>query len=301
MKTSTAVLLTAAVFGGGQAAFWVWHSSQDTPAPAADNTPPTPALAPTKPQQQPRTIVSTAPQGTTLTENLAVRSTNHPASSLYPKPSDYLNGTAVTNAPADPDAPMSRAELERRAQAVQQETQQRLETLTRDLNLTEDQQDYLFGVIAQSSPSYVPALNVGYYSGGTAAGGGGVNQFTPIVSGNSNRGTGSSSGSNTNAAANTTNAASSPTTASTRTVNDQIYEVLAEDQQDLLEEEIIDRQRWWEDIIDELEDEHDEIVSQTPIVTDPGTAPDPDQEITTGEDGETVEETHGGGNLFDNL
>ncbi|MDG2126109.1 MAG: hypothetical protein P8J87_20580 [Verrucomicrobiales bacterium] len=295
MKTSTAVLLTAAVFAGGQAAFWLWQNSSNEPA-TAENHQPAPSATLPQSKPKPRTIISTAPPAGSASKNLVARSTSDPTSSLYSKPSGYIKNLAPESTPVDPDAPMSREELARRAQAVQDHTQNRLETLTRDLNLTEDQQDYLFGVIAKASPSYVPALSIGYTGGGTTSSGGGGN-FTPIDSGSNAR---SSNGSNI--AANTTKANSAPTEPPTKTLNDQIYEVLAEDQQDILEEEIMDRDRWWADIIGELEEEHDEIVNGTSVVTPPETGDtDPDQAITTGEDGGSTEETNADDNLFDLL
>lgn len=300
MKTSTAVLLTAAVFGAGQGAFWIWHSSQDQPANARLDLPTAPQASPqTGSPSQPRTIISTAPPASAPSNNLVVRAAAGSSTSIYPASPGETNATVADDAtPLDQETPMSREELARRAQAVQEQTQQRLETLTRDLNLTEDQQDYLFGVIAKASPAYVPALNVGYVSGGGASAGGG--EFTPIIS-SSNASNNRASASSGSTAAVSSPTQTTPANSTTTSLNDQIYEVLAEDQQEILEEELMDRDRWWSDIIGELEEEHDELINGTGVVTTPDPDDsDPDQEITTGEDGEVTEEVHHGGNLFGN-
>jgi hypothetical protein len=197
-----------------------------------------------------------------------------------------------------PETPaVSREELLARAQAVQKATERKLQKLATDLDLTDDQQDYLFGVIAQTSSQYHPALQVGVV-GTSPNGNQTASEFRPIE---------------TAAAPGTPG--SPGRTSSQRTVDDLVFDVLAEDQAEILTEQILERDQWWTDIIQLLEQDLENSTTGDVIAAQPNPAPGEDAGKTPaagsagsgsaplpgGQPRESTSESLGGGSLKDLL
>ncbi len=121
------------------------------------------------------------------------------------------------------DGSVSREELSRRASKVEFEANRRLAQWTRDLNLTEAQQDKAFAILARASAAYHPALEIEGDTpdrgaeGASGASRGGENVSAP------------------------------------RRVEDKLGGVIDPAQQELFEDELADRAVWWDDVISYLE------------------------------------------------
>ena len=127
------------------------------------------------------------------------------------------------------DAPPTRAELAQRAKLVEEHANAELEALANRLALTEEQQDRIFPILASSSPAYHPVLQTE----------GGSKTTTRTATGDTiySDGSGLKPG--------------APVTE----VENEIYPELNEFQQASLEEEAMDREAWWEDIVGLLEED----------------------------------------------
>ena len=128
-------------------------------------------------------------------------------------------------APVEP----TRQELEQRAVQVEEQANARLEELADRLGLTEEQQDRIFPILASSSPAFHPILIPE----------GGNRTTTSIGGGDTIYGDGSKV----------------KPGAPIAEVENEIYPELDEVQQASLEEEAMDREAWWEDIVGLLEED----------------------------------------------
>ena len=120
-----------------------------------------------------------------------------------------------------------RDELIARAVIVEDQANIRLQGLTSRLGLTEEQQDRIFPILARSSPAFHPILQPE----------GSTNKLTESVFGDSD---------------------TNEPGASVAEVENEIYPELDETQQASLEEEAIDREAWWEDIVALLAEDLDQ-------------------------------------------
>jgi hypothetical protein len=111
-----------------------------------------------------------------------------------------------------------RDELIARAVIVEDQANTRLQGLTSRLGLTEEQQDRIFPILARSSPAFHPILRPE----------GNANKLTDSVFGDRD---------------------TIKPGASVAEVENEIYPELDETQQASLEEEAMDREAWWEDIV----------------------------------------------------
>jgi len=138
-----------------------------------------------------------------------IPATNDPPYSL-PATQKFRQARTETIPPRD--------ELIARAVIVEDQANTRLQGLTSRLGLTEEQQDRIFPILARSSPAFHPILRPE----------GSSNKLTDSVFGDSH--------------------AIEPG-ASVTDVENEIYPVLDEAQKASLEEEAMDREAWWEDIV----------------------------------------------------
>jgi hypothetical protein len=149
------------------------------------------------------------------------------------------------------------SDLLRRAEVVDARANARLTELAGRYGLTEEQQLAIFPTLAIATPEYHPALEMdepapsATSSAGTA---GGLSRSAEPVAGN--------------------------------TVDQSLHDILDEDQQDAFEDDWVDRDRWWTEIVDQLTGDLDE---------DLAAMADSDDAAGDGE-GEDYED---GGNLFD--
>ncbi|MCP4846513.1 MAG: hypothetical protein GY899_01020 [Verrucomicrobiaceae bacterium] len=120
-----------------------------------------------------------------------------------------------------------RDELIARAVIVEDQANSKLQVLTSQLGLSEEQQDRIFPILALSSPAFHPILQPE----------GSLNYLKDSVFGEGN---GIEPG------------------ASVADVENEIYPVLDADQKASLEEKAIDREAWWEDIVALLEEDLDQ-------------------------------------------
>ncbi len=151
---------------------------------------------------------------------------------------DFVRGTgrgaAGASAPTGRDREPTRAELAARAVQIEQRANDQLLALTDRLGLTEEQQDRIFPVLAAAHPAFHPLLipEGAAPEAGTTAGSGAVGADAGPVYGD---GTSVTPG------------------APIAEVESGIYDVLDTAQQASLEEEAMDREAWWEDIVGLLE------------------------------------------------
>ena len=143
-----------------------------------------------------------------------------------------------------PSSEPSQAELEIAADRIQNRANRELARLTRLLDLSEAQQDRIFPLLARSSTAYHPALAIQV---------GDAQSTTPVeIASKTDDSTGAAAAPAEGSAPET----SEPITLTT--ADEEIYDVLTPEQQEALEEEIIDEDLWWTDIVNDLEDELDE-------------------------------------------
>ena len=114
---------------------------------------------------------------------------------------------------------LTRKQLTARALVVEKQANKRLNELTEKLNLTEEQQDFIFPILAKSLPAFHPSLNPD-----------GKNLLSGIK-------TRVEPGS------------------SVPDVEAEIYSILDDEQKMILEEEALDREAWWDDVVALLDSE----------------------------------------------
>ena len=122
---------------------------------------------------------------------------------------------------------LTRKELTARALVVEKQANKRLGELTQKLNLTEEQQDFIFPILAKSVPAFHPSLNP--------------------------------DGNNLLSGIRTRVEPGSPVP----DVEAEIYSILDDEQKMILEEEALDREAWWDDVVALLDEESKENVTKT--------------------------------------
>jgi hypothetical protein len=138
------------------------------------------------------------------------------------------------------------------AQRIEKHATRELERLAQLLDLTEEQQDRIFPLLARSSTAYHPAL--------------------AIQVGNSE--TSDSSDLSTDSVAGEPSTAESSDSSEpllAKEADEEIHDLLTDEQQDALEDELIEEDLWWSEIVADLEDELDEstqIADPTETVTE---------------------------------
>jgi len=145
----------------------------------------------------------------------------------------------ITNAPRPMDDEPTREELALRAERIQARANRELDRLTKLLDLSAEQQDRIFPLLAQSSTAYHPSLAIQVGDAETS---------NPTKISDENK-TDDSTGKATVETSDILLA---------KEADEGIYDVLTAEQQMALEDEIIDEDLWWTDIVDDLEDELDE-------------------------------------------
>ncbi|MEC7638402.1 MAG: hypothetical protein VX848_05360 [Verrucomicrobiota bacterium] len=118
-----------------------------------------------------------------------------------------------------PDKPLTREQLTARAMSVEKQANKRLDELTLLLDLDENQKDFIFPILAKSAASFHPSLNA---------------QGSELLNGIESR---------------------VRPGAPIDVVESEIYDILNEEQKLILEEEALDREAWWDDIVALLDDE----------------------------------------------
>ena len=136
---------------------------------------------------------------------------------------------------------LTRKQLTARALVVEKQANKRLDELTEKLNLTEEQQDFIFPILAKSLPTFHPSLNP--------------------------------DGNNLLSGIKTRVEPGSPVP----DVEAEIYSILDDEQKIILEEEALDREAWWDDVVALLDEESKEISK--------GIAADPEKLQNTGKNG----------------
>ena len=234
---------------------------------------------------------TSAPTNPTADSATAANSTNHPQrSSSYRKslwPQRQPSATARHHQPTTAEAPEedtspgadaipktrplvkntprqldeivepSADELARRAENIERRATMELERLTKLLDLSEEQQDRIFPLLARSSTAYHPALSIRVGNSETS-----TPSDLPSAPG-------ADTPSGEPAAAEATAPESSEPLLA-KEADEEIHDILTDDQKDALEEELIDEDLWWSDIIADLEDELDETtqIAATETVTE---------------------------------
>lgn len=126
--------------------------------------------------------------------------------------------TPVTPAIA-PEKPLTREQLTARAMSVEKQANKRLDELSLLLGLDEEQKDFIFPILAKSAAAFHPSLNA---------------QGSELFNGIESR---------------------VRPGAPIDVVESEIYDILNEEQKLILEEEALDREAWWDDIVALLDDE----------------------------------------------
>ena len=144
-----------------------------------------------------------------------------------PKPSNNDQNNKPQQTTKSKEPKLTRKELTARALVVEKQANKRLDELTEKLNLTEEQQDFIFPILAKSLPTFHPSLNPE-----------GNNLLTGIK---------------------TRIEPGSPVP----DVEAEIYSILDDDQKMILEEEALDREAWWDDVVTLLDEESKENISKT--------------------------------------
>ena len=143
---------------------------------------------------------------------------SHSSSSKKEKHSSELSTVKVSPNNA-PEKPLTREQLTARAMSVEKQANKRLDELTLLLDLDEDQKDFIFPILAKSAASFHPSLNA---------------QGSELLNGIESR---------------------VRPGAPIDVVESEIYDILNEEQKLILEEEALDREAWWDDIVALLDDE----------------------------------------------
>ena len=143
---------------------------------------------------------------------------SHSSSSKKEKHSSESSTVKVSPNNA-PEKPLTREQLTARAMSVEKQANKRLDELTLLLDLDEDQKDFIFPILAKSAASFHPSLNA---------------QGSELLNGIESR---------------------VRPGAPIDVVESEIYDILNEEQKLILEEEALDREAWWDDIVALLDDE----------------------------------------------
>ena len=143
---------------------------------------------------------------------------SHSSSSKKEKHSSESSTVKVSPNNA-PEKPLTREQLTARAMSVEKQANKRLDELTLLLDLDEDQKDFIFPILAKSAAAFHPSLNA---------------QGSELLNGIESR---------------------VRPGAPIDVVESEIYDILNEEQKLILEEEALDREAWWDDIVALLDDE----------------------------------------------
>ena len=127
--------------------------------------------------------------------------------------------TAQSVTTENPNKPLTREQLNSRAITVERVANKRLDDLTLLLDLSEEQQDFIFPILAKSAAAFHPSL---------------IAEGNELIKG--------------------IETAVRPG-AAVDVVESEIYDILDEEQKLILEEEAVDREAWWDDIVALLDDE----------------------------------------------
>ena len=151
------------------------------------------------------------------------------------KEKDSSESSTVNISPNNaPDKPLTREQLTARAMSVEKQANKRLDELTLLLDLDENQKDFIFPILAKSAASFHPSLNA---------------QGSELLNGIESR---------------------VRPGAPIDVVESEIYDILNEEQKLILEEEALDREAWWDDIVALLDDESKQSLNEasTPDLED---------------------------------
>ena len=129
------------------------------------------------------------------------------------------NTTAQSVTTENPNKPLTREQLNARAVTVERVANKRLDDLTLLLDLSEEQKDFIFPILAKSAAAFHPSL---------------IAEGNELIKG--------------------IETAVRPG-APVDVVESEIYNILDEEQKLILEEEAVDREAWWDDIVALLDDE----------------------------------------------
>lgn len=154
--------------------------------------------------------------------------------------SSLSNATALSPTPSD-EVP-TQQELAIAADRINRQASQKLDRLAHILDLSEEQQDQIFPLLARSSQAYHPslAIEVTASTSGSAKDRRNSEQEVKGGDGEFSNNPGSNEPLPSNEA------------------DEQIHDVLTAEQQERLEDEIVEADLWWTEIIADLEDELDE-------------------------------------------
>ncbi|MDE0570902.1 MAG: hypothetical protein OSB44_09485 [Verrucomicrobiales bacterium] len=144
-----------------------------------------------------------------------------------PEPSNTDKENKLPSTPKNQEPKLTRKQLTARALVVEKQANKRLDELTEKLNLTEEQQDFIFPILAKSLPTFHPSLNP---------------DGNNLLSGIKTRVEPGSS---------------------VPDVEAEIYSILDEDQKIILEEEALDREAWWNDVVALLDEESTKNLEET--------------------------------------
>ena len=133
--------------------------------------------------------------------------------------------TTVTPTNA-PEKPLTREQLTARARSVEKQANKRLDELSLLLDLDEEQKDFIFPILAKSAAAFHPSLNA---------------QGSELLNGIESR---------------------VRPGAPIDVVESEIYDILNEEQKLILEEEAVDREAWWDDIVALLDDESKQNINE---------------------------------------
>ena len=165
------------------------------------------------------------------------KATDEPKPEAQPRPSLTSEPRPLGGA----DEPTA-DELKLAAERIEARANRELARLTRLLELTEEQQDRIFPLLARSSTAYHPALaiQVGDAEAGDPTDLPPQEKVTTDAEPDADPG--------------------EPLLAK-KAADEEIFDVLTDDQKEAYEEELVDDDLWWTEIIDDLEDELDEVVA----------------------------------------
>ena len=135
----------------------------------------------------------------------------------------FPSNVTPTNAP---EKPLTREQLTARARSVEKQANKRLDELSLLLDLDEEQKDFIFPILAKSAAAFHPSLNA---------------QGSELLNGIESR---------------------VRPGAPIDVVESEIYDILNEEQKLILEEEAVDREAWWDDIVALLDDESKQNINE---------------------------------------
>ena len=174
---------------------------------------------------------------------------SHSSSSEKEKDSSESSTVKISSKNA-PEKPLTREQLTARAMSVEKQANKRLDELTLLLDLDEDQKDFIFPILAKSAAAFHPSLNA---------------QGSELLKGIESR---------------------VRPGAPIDVVESEIYDILNEEQKLILEEEALDREAWWDDIVALLDDESKQSLNKASIPDLEDTSSKPPQQPLSQEDRE---------------